>query len=85
MEEGAHYALIERLQNNASFPHAQEIISLDGLRVEYPDGFGLMRASNTTPVIVLRFEGDNEAALQRIQEEFRTVLLTDSPNLPLPF
>jgi phosphomannomutase/phosphoglucomutase len=85
MEEGAHYALIERLQNNASFPHAQEIISLDGLRVEYPDGFGLMRASNTTPVIVLRFEGDNEAALQRIQEEFRAVLLTDSPDLPLPF
>ena len=85
MEEGAHYALIERLRKNASFPHAQEIISLDGLRVEYPDGFGLMRASNTTPVIVLRFEGDNAAALKRIQDEFRTVLLTDSPNLPLPF
>ncbi|MDD5403044.1 MAG: phosphomannomutase/phosphoglucomutase [Sulfuricella sp.] len=85
MEEGAHYALIERLKKNASFPHAREVISLDGLRVEYPDGFGLMRASNTTPVIVLRFEGENEAALQRIQEEFRAVLLTDSPNLTLPF
>ncbi|BCB26306.1 phosphoglucomutase [Sulfurimicrobium lacus] len=85
MEEGAHYALIERLQKNASFPHAQEVIDIDGLRVEYPDGFGLMRASNTTPVIVLRFEGDNAAALKRIQEEFRSVLLMDSPDLPLPF
>ena len=50
------------------------MITIDGLRVEYPDGFGLARASNTTPVIVLRFEADNEAALARIQEDFRRVL-----------
>ncbi|MDP2784097.1 MAG: phosphomannomutase/phosphoglucomutase [Sulfurimicrobium sp.] len=85
MEEGAHYALIERLQKSAEFPNSREIITLDGLRVEYPDGFGLMRPSNTTPVIVLRFEGDNETALKRIQAEFRAVLLADSPNLTLPF
>jgi phosphomannomutase/phosphoglucomutase len=85
MEEGAHYALIERMQKSAEFPSAREIITLDGLRVEYPDGFGLMRPSNTTPVIVLRFEGDNEAALKRIQAEFRAVLLADLPNLVLPF
>ncbi|MDP2878552.1 MAG: phosphomannomutase/phosphoglucomutase [Sulfuricella sp.] len=85
MEEGAHYALIDRLQKTAKFPNAQEVITLDGLRVEYTDGFGLMRPSNTTPVIVLRFEADNEAALKRIQEEFRAVLLAAAPDLTLPF
>ena len=85
MGEGEHYALIERLQKTARFPHAREVITLDGLRVEYADGFGLMRPSNTTPVIVLRFEGDNEAALERIQEEFRAVLLGARPDLQLPF
>jgi phosphomannomutase/phosphoglucomutase len=53
--------------------------------VEYPDGFGLMRASNTTPVIVLRFEADNEAALRRIQEQFRGILLAAAPHVELPF
>jgi phosphomannomutase/phosphoglucomutase len=85
MQEGAHYALIDKLQKTAKFPDATEIITLDGLRVEYVDGFGLMRPSNTTPVIVLRFEADNEAALKRIQEEFRKVLLGAAPGLELPF
>ncbi len=85
MEESAHYALIDRLRKTARFPSAREIIALDGLRVEYADGFGLMRPSNTTPVIVLRFEGDNEAALKRIQGEFREVLLAAAPDLTLPF
>ena len=85
MEEGAHYALIDKLQKTAEFPNAQEVITLDGLRVEYADGFGLMRPSNTTPVIVLRFEADNEAALKRIQEQFRAVLLASLPNTQLPF
>lgn len=85
MEEGAHYALIDQLQKTARFPNAQEVITLDGLRVEYADGFGLMRPSNTTPVIVLRFEADNEVALKRIQEEFRAVLMGAAPDLTLPF
>jgi phosphomannomutase/phosphoglucomutase len=85
MEEGAHYALIDKLQKTARFPDATEVITLDGLRVEYADGFGLMRPSNTTPVIVLRFEADNEVALKRIQEEFRAVLLAEAPDLTLPF
>ncbi len=59
--------------------------TIDGLRVEYPDGFGLMRASNTTPVIVLRFEGDSEAALARIQKEFKKVLLSAKPDARVPF
>lgn len=85
MREGAHYALISNLQKSASFNDLRELITLDGLRAEYVDGFGLMRASNTTPTIVLRFEADNEAALTRIQNDFRRVLLAADPSLKLPF
>ena len=85
MVEGEHYALMERLQKTAKFPDAQEIITLDGLRVEYADGFGLARPSNTTPVIVLRFEADNVAALEKIQADFRRVFHEAAPDLALPF
>jgi phosphomannomutase/phosphoglucomutase len=61
------------------------VIQIDGMRVEYADGFGLARASNTTPVIVLRFEGDSEAALARIQANFRRVLSAAKPGAVLPF
>ena len=57
------------------------MIRIDGLRVEYADGFGLARASNTTPVIVLRFEADDDAALARIQGEFRRVLTAVKPGV----
>jgi len=53
--------------------------------VEYPDGFGLMRPSNTTPVIVLRFEADSEEAMKRIQSAFRMVILGAAPQVKLPF
>ena len=79
------HALIARLATTAEFPGAAEIIRIDGLRVEYADGFGLARASNTTPVVVFRFEADNEAALKRIQAEFRRVLAAHAPELALPF
>ncbi|MFC3627756.1 phosphomannomutase/phosphoglucomutase [Vogesella amnigena] len=82
--EGENHALIARLQHSAQFEGAENIISIDGLRVEYTDGFGLMRASNTTPVIVLRFEADNAAALQRIQDDFRRVLAKET-SATLPF
>jgi phosphomannomutase/phosphoglucomutase len=85
LEEGEPHRLIAGLQANASFPGATEVIKLDGLRVEYADGFGLMRASNTTPVVVLRFEADNEAAIKRIQQSFREVLLGAKPGAKLPF
>jgi phosphomannomutase/phosphoglucomutase len=62
------------MQDNAVFPEALEIIKIDGLRVEYKNGFGLMRASNTTPVIVLRFEANTSDDLSIIQDEFRSVL-----------
>ena len=79
------HALIDRLAATAEFPGAAEVIRIDGLRVEYADGFGLARASNTTPVVVFRFEADNEAALKRIQAEFRRVLAVGAPGLTLPF
>jgi phosphomannomutase/phosphoglucomutase len=85
MSEGEHHALIARLQTEAQFPGAADIIRIDGLRVEYADGFGLARASNTTPVIVLRFEAQSAAALQRIQDAFRTVLHAAQPGIELPF
>ena len=85
LKEGENYALIARLQKEAKFTHAKDIITIDGLRVEYADGFGLMRSSNTTPVIVLRFEADDAGALARIQQEFRRVLLAANPELKLPF
>jgi phosphomannomutase / phosphoglucomutase len=85
MKEGEHYALMETLQKTAKFPEAKEVITIDGLRVEYADGFGLARPSNTTPVIVLRFEADNEAALKRIQGDFRRVIREQAAGLELPF
>ena len=85
MAEGEHYTLMDTLQKTATFPDAREVITLDGLRVEYVDGFGLARPSNTTPVIVLRFEADNAAALEKIQADFRRVLHDSAPGLALPF
>jgi phosphomannomutase/phosphoglucomutase len=83
--EGENHKLLAELQQNAAFPNATEIITLDGLRVEYADGFGLARPSNTTPVIVLRFEADSSAALRRIQDEFREMFWQAAPHLQLPF
>ena len=85
LQEGENYALIAKLQKTARFDHAREIIDVDGLRVEYADGFGLARASNTTPVVVLRFEGDDAKALKRIQDDFRRVLGPELPGVALPF
>jgi phosphomannomutase/phosphoglucomutase len=83
--EGEQHALIEKLRATAEFPGAVDVIRIDGLRVEYRDGFGLARASNTTPVIVLRFEADDTLALARIQAEFRRVLTAVVPGIALPF
>jgi phosphomannomutase/phosphoglucomutase len=85
LAEGEPHALIAKLQAAKPFPRAERAITLDGVRAEYADGFGLARASNTTPVIVLRFEADNEAALKRIQQSFREVLLGAKPDARLPF
>lgn len=84
-EEGENFALVERLRQEARFDTAREIVTIDGIRVEYADGFGLARPSNTTPVLVLRFEADDAAALARIQGEFRRALLAVEPDARLPF
>ena len=85
LAEGEPHALIAKLQAAKPFPRAERAITLDGVRAEYADGFGLARASNTTPVIVLRFEADTKEALARIQGEFRAALQPLKPDVPLPF
>jgi len=85
LNEGENYTLIAELQKSARFENPREINTIDGLRVEYADGFGLARSSNTTPVIVLRFEADNAAALKRIQDDFRRVILAAKPDAQLPY
>jgi phosphomannomutase/phosphoglucomutase len=85
LAEGEPHALVAQLQAAQPFPNAARIVTIDGVRAEYADGFGLARASNTTPVIVLRFEADTKAALARIQEEFRAALQPLKPGAPLPF
>ena len=84
MAEGEHYALIKELAAQASFPDAK-VTTIDGVRADFPDGFGLVRASNTTPVLVFRFEGDNAAALERIQLRFRELVASVRPGIKLPF
>ncbi len=85
MAEGEPFALIDKLKAAGQFPGAEQIITIDGVRVEYADGFGLARPSNTTPVVVLRFEADNAAALERIQAGFRQALSAVWPGIQLPF
>jgi phosphomannomutase/phosphoglucomutase len=87
MQEGEPHALVAKLQQQgrALFPAARELNTIDGVRAEYADGFGLARASNTTPVIVLRFEADTQAALKRIQAEFRRALKRVWPGLKVNF
>jgi phosphomannomutase / phosphoglucomutase len=89
LEEGEPHALVATLvaslQAAKLFPGAARILTIDGVRAEYADGFGLARASNTTPVIVLRFEADSVAALERIKQDFRAALQPLKPNAPLPY
>jgi len=85
LAEGEPHALVARLQASRPFPRAKSVLTIDGVRAEYADGFGLARASNTTPVIVLRFEAETAAGLERIQQEFRAALQPLKPDAPLPF
>ena len=78
------HGFVERFVAEADFSGAR-LSTIDGLRVDWPDGWGLVRASNTTPVLVLRFDADDQATLERIQGEFRQRLLALDPELSLPF
>jgi phosphomannomutase/phosphoglucomutase len=84
MEEGEHYAYIEQFRELARFEGAK-IATIDGVRADWPDGWGLVRCSNTTPSLVLRFDADTAEALARIQQVFRTQLLAVRGDLELPF
>jgi phosphomannomutase/phosphoglucomutase len=89
LEEGEPHelvaTLVASLQASKPFPGAERVVTIDGVRVEYADGFGLARASNTTPNIVMRFEADNAAALERIKKDFRAALQPLKPGAPLPY
>lgn len=84
MKEGETHRFVEKFRARAKFEGAR-LTTIDGVRADWPDGWGLVRASNTTPVLVLRFDADNNAALVRIQKEFRRHLLALSPQMQLPF
>ena len=84
MREGEHYRFIEQFRAKAKFEGAR-LTTIDGVRADWPDGWGLVRASNTTPVLVLRFDADSAAALKRVQDVFRAQLLALDSSLPLPF
>jgi len=84
MKEGQTHRFIANFQGKARFEGAR-LTTIDGVRADWPDGWGLVRASNTTPVLVLRFDGDDATALHRIQDAFRAQLLALDPDLKLPF
>jgi phosphomannomutase len=81
--EGEPHTVVEQLVKGASFAAPAKVSTIDGLRVDWPDGFGLIRASNTTPVLVLRFEGQTDAALKRIETEMLALLRTAKPDAKL--
>lgn len=84
MKEGENFDFIEQLFAKADFKDGK-ITNIDGLRVDFSDGWGLVRASNTTPSLVVRFEADSEQAMRRIQKEFKTLIASIEPQLVLPF
>ncbi|MCK0512180.1 phosphomannomutase/phosphoglucomutase [Aromatoleum buckelii] len=85
MAEGEPFELVRRLKESARFDGATDVVTIDGVRVEYADGFGLARPSNTTPVVVLRFEADSQHAIERIQADFRRAIEGVWPGVQLPF
>ncbi len=78
--EGEPHVLVDQLVAKAAFAAPATINTIDGIRVDWPDGFGLIRASNTTPVLVLRFEGHTPEALHRIQENMLSLLRSVKPD-----
>ncbi len=84
MAEGEHYKFMEKFQNSSHFKDAK-VTTIDGIRADFGDGWGLVRCSNTTPCLVIRFDADDEAALKRIKEQFRKQILKIDETLELPF
>lgn len=84
VDENEKFFLMQQMIEHAKFD-AADIITIDGLRVNFSDGWGLIRPSNTTPCLVLRFEADSKIVLTKIQNLFRDLMLTIKPELVLPF
>jgi len=78
------YTFMNKLKEVAKFPNG-EISTIDGLRVDYSDGFGLIRPSNTTPILVIRFEADTQEAIERIQADFKEAVHRVDPDQTTPF
>jgi phosphomannomutase len=78
--EGEPHTVVDKLLSMARFDAPARVSTIDGLRVDWPDGFGLIRASNTTPVLVLRFEGHTPEALQRIEYTMLSLLRQAKPD-----
>jgi len=84
LSEDEHAGFMEELVEKMAVSDA-DVIDIDGLRIEYSDGWGLVRPSNTSPYIILRFEGENEAVLDRIKAEFRAAIQLVKADVELPF
>lgn len=84
VDESEKFSLMQRLLSEAMFENHQELITLDGLRVNFSDGWGLLRPSNTSPYLILRFEAENNIVLERIQDAFRAWITKVEPSLVLP-
>jgi phosphoglucomutase len=82
-EEDGNKTFIAAFQKECRFPDAESVITIDGVRVEWKDGFALARASNTTPVLVIRFEGDTKESLARILQCFTAEMLRVAPALKI--
>jgi phosphomannomutase/phosphoglucomutase len=85
VEEEEKFAVMRQLVDNAVFKDKHEVTTIDGLRVNFEQGWGLVRPSNTTPYLILRFEAVNEVILKNIQAVFREWMLSVKPDLVLPF
>ncbi|HXP00232.1 MAG TPA: phosphomannomutase/phosphoglucomutase, partial [Luteibacter sp.] len=84
MTEGAHFRFMDAFRASATFDDAR-VTTIDGIRVDWPDGWGLVRASNTSPALIFRFDADSTKALERIKQAFRQRLLAVDREMPLPF
>jgi phosphomannomutase len=83
-EEGEHFAFMDKLKAVADFPNGK-LFDLDGIRVDFADGWGLIRASNTTPILVIRFDADTPEGLERIKTIFRTEVQKIAGDMIIPF
>jgi len=85
MQEDEAHRFVAKLRETALFEGANQVIDIDGLRIEYPDGFGLVRASNTTPTVIFRFEADSPEALARIQALIGNAISAAVPGVTFTF